>query len=308
MKRLLIILAVIFMSTQACSIQADLAGSNKQEEVPSTVMVPPTEAPVILPTIMDIPTEIPATATTAPTATMMPTTIPSDITFSIDCSDVDETRKGDCDTYITRTRDMAYPVLRQITGASLGACYTDLHYVILSKDPAEGAGGLSGGDTITYNQKYSLDLVTQMDVHEVLHSISTCNKALDLHVFHIMIQNAAYETMGIKKAGYYVSRDAGDLNENLEFLLESLKTAKSSEVRGLCTGILYRKMGIAYFDLGKEAIPTLYQSTFAPVELENPPSEILKTVWGSQADQVQALLETLQREYQYKLDVPTCGL
>jgi hypothetical protein len=308
-KRIIVILSVLFIVNSACgqlSSPTEQLKSTLVEIVPTEPVSPSPTFASVLPTFTQPPAEVLPTATTEPTAS--PTSLPSDITFSIDCSALDPSRKADCDVFIAKTRDIVYPVLREITGVSLGSCYSNLHYVILPGNPSAGAGGVSQGSTIQYDQKYSIDLIPPMDVHEIFHSFSTCNKALDQHIFHIMVLNAVYDTLGIHTQGYFVSRDAEDLNQNLDFLLGKIGTADKSELIGICRGIINRKMGIAYFDLGKGAIATLYKSTIDPVKLGNPPSKILISIWGSKdAEKVQALLESLQRNYKYSLNVPACG-
>jgi hypothetical protein len=302
MKRLSVIAVFLFILSQACSLQGLMPASGNQQPAVTVLVVTATPAPST-----DTPNP-PTLTPVPPTLTVEPTVYPSDITFNVDCTALDPSRKEDCDIFQTRTRDVAYATLRQVTGASLGSCYPAMNYIILPTDPAQGAGGLSAGDTITLNKAYSIELKTRMDVHEILHSISTCNKALDMHVFHYMIQNAVYDSLGIHDPGYFISRDEDDLNINLQSLMKNLETTSENEKTGLCIGILYRKMGIAYFDLGKDAIPVLYWSTFSPVKIQNPPGDTMRSIWKNNADQVQALVETLRDQYKYLLNVPACGL
>jgi hypothetical protein len=193
----------------------------------------------------------------APTPIPTPTLPPSDLPFTIDCSALPGSRLADCATFLAATRDIVYPIERELTGASLAKCYKELHYTILPTDPGPHAGGYSAGARITYNQKYSIDLVHRYDVHEILHSISGCAKALDIHAFHGMIMNAVYDRLGVHAAGYFESRSASNLNAGLEDLQTKAKTAGGAELANLCIGILSRKMTIAYFDLGAGAITPL---------------------------------------------------
>ena len=248
-----------------------------------------------------------ASATWTETPAPTPTTLPSDLPFSIDCTALPASRQSDCAAFITATRDQVYPILRQVTGVSLSKCYPGMHYIILATDPAPGAGGESGGDTISLNEQYSIDLPHSYDVHELLHSISTCARALDTHVFHGMILNYAYDRLGVHDPGYFTDRSAEDLTTILDSQLDQVKTASGQDLKNLCIGILQRKTTIAYFDLGGQAIQKLYRSTLYPPKISASPSPKLVSVWAGQAGQVQALLETLQQDYQYRLDVPACG-
>jgi hypothetical protein len=233
---------------------------------------------------------------------------PSDLPFTIDCSALPASRGADCDAFLATTRDVVYPIERELTGVSLSTCFKQIHYVILPTDPGSEAGGLSFGDTIQLNKAYSIDLSHPYDVHELLHSISTCANALDNHVFHGMIMNAVYDRLGVHDAGFFEDRSSADLNVALTNLLSQAKKASGAELTGLCIGILPRKMTLAYFDLGASAITSLYRSTILPVKNDTPPSAELTQVWGGYAPQFEALRETLQRDFTYALDVPECGL
>jgi hypothetical protein len=250
----------------------------------------------------------PDTPTPTAVRTATQTFLPADLPFTIDCSALPDSRRSDCDAFLAATRDRVYPLEREWTGVNLSDCYAGLHYVILPTDPVPGAGGISAGDVITYNQRYSIDLAHRYDTHELLHSISTCARALDQHVFHGMIQNAVYARLSVYDPGYYEARDSENLTVNLEFLLGEAKTASGAELSGLCTGILARKMTIAYFDLGESAIRPLYRSTIEPLQNLTPPGAKMTEVWGGLAPRVDALLEKLRQAYSYDLGVPECGL
>ena len=253
------------------------------------------------------PTQPPTQAATA-SPTLSSTLPPSDLPFTIDCSALPASRAADCQSFIATTRDVVYPIERAMTGVSLSQCYKEIHYTILPTDPGKEAGGYSTGPTITYNQKYSIDLAHRYDVHEILHSISTCAHALDAHIFHGMIMNAVFDRLGVHDAGYFVDRSAPDLNVTLENLLTQAKTSSGTGLIDLCIGILSRKMTIAYFDLSASAITALYRSTIPPLKNATPPDAKLTGVWAGYAPQVEALREALQRDFTYALGAPECGL
>jgi hypothetical protein len=249
-----------------------------------------------------------APATPAPTSTSRPTPTypPSDVSFSIDCSALPAARLPDCDDYIARTRDLEYPILREVTGVALSACYKDMHYVIVPGSPAQGAGGFSAGATIKYDVKYSLDLTPRADVHELLHSISSCGHAMDDHVFHALILNYVYDRQGVRSAGYFTSQK--NLEENVAFLTKGLDTAKGTDLVDKCRGLLQRKVGLAYFQVKEPAqILNVYRSTIAPKNA-HAPNALMKSIWGSNAPKVEAIVETLDKELGYSPDVPACGL
>ena len=301
-NKLILCLALIVMMI-ACNAPGQLPATSAPDE--STRLPDPSATSA--PTETSLPTETTVPPTALPTPTLTPTTIPSDLPFTIDCSALPESRKTDCDAFITATRDQVYPIYRELTGVSLSKCYQSLHYVILPTDPSAGAGGLSGGDTITYNQKYSIDLPHHYDVHEILHSINMCTKALDNHVLHGLVMNYVYDRLGVHDAGYFTNKTSDDMTVNLDFQLEKVKTASGKELKDHCRGILMRKTTKAYFELGKESVQQIYQSTIRPLKIATPPNAKLGDIWGTSAEQVEALLETFEQDFQYSIDVPECG-
>jgi hypothetical protein len=249
-------------------------------------------------------TEAPTVAappTVAPTATLLP----SDLAFTIDCSALEAARAADCETFLSTTRDKVYPILREVTGVSLSTCYDEIHYTITVDDPAAGAGGFADGANITFSQTYSVDLPEKYDVHELLHSASQCSGALDQHVLHGAVLNYVYARLGILTTGYFAQRvDAVELND---FLLEAVKTSSGSVLADQCRGILGNQMTIAYFDLDESAVAPLYRVTIDPKPV-TVPNATLVAIWGSEdAAKVQALLEALERDFNYPLDVAACG-
>jgi hypothetical protein len=291
--RKLFLLCTLLLLCLACNLSALPA---ETPALPETVSAAPQLVTVTVP-------PAPADPTSTPTVTPPPTDLP----FTIDCSALPASRQADCDAFIAATRDSVYPLYREVTGIPLSRCYPDVHYQILPSDPAPGAGGLSAGNQITYNQAYSVDLPHRYDVHELLHTVSSCGQALDRHVFHGMLMNYVYGRLGVYDAGYFTARDSDDLTVNLEFLLGKVKTSTGAELADYCRGILMRKVTIAYFDLGPDAVSSIYRSTIPPVQPLSTPGELLVSTWDSDADRVQALLETLRDDYKYSLNVPECG-
>ena len=301
MRRRLVLLGIWILTAVACNspVPGAVAPSDSASGRTSGISITPSAQK----TLIQPPTH---TDTAAPTLTN--TYPPSDLPFTIDCSALPESRQANCDAFLGATRDVVYPIERELTGVNLSRCYKEIHYIILPTDPLPHAGGISSGDTITYNQQYSVDLPHRYDVHEILHSISTCARALDAHVFHGMIMNAVYDRLGVHDAGYFEDRSAENLNLALENLQAEAKKAGGTELPNLCLGILMRKMTIAYFDQGSSAITPLYRSTIPPLRKATSPDAKLVDVWGTDARQIEALRETLKQEYKYTIDVPECGL
>jgi len=226
----------------------------------------------------------------------------ADLPFFIDCKQLDPARQAACKSFIATTRDEIYPILREITGTSLSSCYKAVYYKILPGPPSARAGGISSGNQITYDQRYSVDLEPPHDSHELLHTISQCNGALDNHVFHGAIPNAVYARMGLK-----LRIDKGWAFKENNSLLIKIETSSGSDLGEKCRSVLGNQVTVLYFDLGEQAIQRLYQSTISPHPVSQPNKQLV-SFWGAtRANQVQALLETLRQEYQYKFSVPACG-
>jgi hypothetical protein len=295
--RRLVLALVAALSASACAGSAPTT-------LP-TAATPATRAPTAVPT--PLPASAPAsTPTVAPTLAGTPA--PSDIVFTIDCSALPSDRRGDCDAYLAATRDQVYPILREMTGVSLSQCYKTIRYVILPDDPAAGVGGTSSGDTITYSARYSIDLAQQFDVHELLHSASSCAGALDLHLFHGFFLNAAYDRLGAHEASWFNDKGIADLRASLDRSIAQAGTATGTDLVNVCRGILADHLALAYVDVGVNSFRPLYRSTIPPQKVATGPSATMTAVWGEHARAVEALIEMLRNEFRYPLDVPACGI
>ena len=230
-----------------------------------------------------------------------PASSKADLPFKIDCTELDAERQAICKSYLATTRDEVYPHLRDLTGTSLSSCYDFIFYKIIPGNPRPGAGGVTSRNRITYNQLYSVDLKPPYDVHELLHSFSHCNGALDEHVFHGAMMSAVYVRMGRKPPYSKESR-----SENQKRLIKLAETSQGAELHDRCRGILAEQMALVYFDNGEEAVIRLYRSTISPRPVSKPSQQLVK-VWGPSAARVQALLEVLKREYKSSFSVPACG-
>lgn len=290
-KTLAIILLVLLI-TLACN----MPGSGAPPAVLQGTVAPVTEAPS---------TDSPLPAATEEVALPASTTAPADLPFNIDCSALDASKQERCDTFIAQTRDVIYPLYRELTGTSLSKCYGSVNYTILPGDSvAPGAGGLAMGENIQYAAQYSVDLPYKYDTHELLHTFAACNGALDGHVFHGVFINAAYSRLGISEPGYFISRDnPADLNSAL---VEMVKTSSGDDLYNQCRGILSNHIILGYFDLGESPMIEIYKATMAR-NSASAPSPTLAAIWGgADAPAVQIVLDKLD-ELKYPLDVPACG-
>lgn len=280
-----VIIIFVLILTLACN----LPGNN----APQDSTIAGTEAPAVsLPAVTE--------AVALPTNTALPT----DIEFKIDCSALDSSEQTKCETFIAQTRDLVYPIYRELTGTSLSTCYKDVSYTIFPGDSvAPGAGGLTDGNQIKYVAQYSVDLPHNYDTHELLHTFAACNHALDGHIFHGVLMNAAYSRLGVSEPGYFISRDnPADLNSAL---VEMVKTSTGSDLADQCRGILANHLILGYFDLGEAPMVELYKATMNPAPAAQPNKAILD-IWGDAAPQVEVVLEGLDA-LKYPLDVPNCG-
>lgn len=289
-REVLVVILIVLVLTFACN----LPGNAPQESTLAVTEAPATEAP------------IEATVPVITEAVALPTNtaLPPDIEFKIDCSALDASEQARCDTFIAQTRDLVYPIYRELTGTSLSACYQDVTYTILPGDSvAAGAGGLTNGNQIQYAAKYSVDLPHKYDTHELLHTFAACNHALDSHIFHGILMNAAYSRLGVSEPGYFISREnPADLNS---VLVEMVKTSTGNDLADQCRGILANHLILGYFDLGEAPLIEMYKATMNPTPA-TPPNKTIMDIWGAAASQVEVVLEGLDA-LKYPLDVPNCG-
>jgi hypothetical protein len=286
----------IFVSLLACvilSMACNMPSNTATNPPPATE--PAQAASPTLP-----PPTATATATVEPTATFPPV----DVTFSIDCSALDPSRQKDCDTFIANTRDIIYPILREVTGVSLSDCYKNINYKILEGNPSESAGGYSNGFEIVYAKEYSIDTPEKYDAHELLHSISACSGALDEHLMHSIVENAVWRRLGGVALTFI--DDKASAQDLLDYQLEAVKTASGDKLSGMCNGILGNSEVIALFDIPQSDVTALYRATIDPHPVSAPNAK-LTSIWGKLAPKVQVLLEALEGQYKYPIDAPACG-
>lgn len=232
---------------------------------------------------------------------------PTDLPFYIDCSALNPSRQGDCDAYLTATRDIAYPNLRDITGIALSNCYEAITFTIIpGNEIRDGAVGLGLKDQITYAEAYSIEIDQAYDVHELIHSTSACSGAFDFHVFHGAIQNAVYARFGVRKLPYF--RDEVTILDEYQSLVDEASSPLATDLYGICTGILGDRVNLAYFYYGEESVRRLYHSTISPEPTSSPSEQMLRIFGEYDAVPLQALVEALELEFGAPIGVPACGL
>jgi hypothetical protein len=206
----------------------------------------------------------------------------SDLDFFIDCSELEQSKLPSCESYINKTRDLSYPVLRELTMTNLSGCYPAVYYKIKKNDFDPAAGGSSALNNITFSAAYSVDS-QPYDVHELLHSISQCNDALDNHVFHGGMLTAVYARIG--KPGLAPYGSVAEVDEELQRLN---LYAPDPEI---CSARLGGLVTRTYFIKGESALTKLYRSTI-PEENYGEKAKILRSGLESELgkDYVNAML------------------
>jgi hypothetical protein len=215
----------------------------------------------------------------------------------------DDALKNRCDTFAKLIREQVYPLLREITGLSLGKYYKEIRIQIVPNGGmnVKGAGGIASRNQIRLEQRYSVDRTPHpFDSHELIHVFNGCCGALSGfgdHTWHAALMNVVQVRMG-----WGTAFRRGDSVENLTRLCEKIEESpdgpKAFEYR---SAILGEELNIAYYDLGEDAVSRLYRSNMKPRLIEKP-SRGITAVWGRSADQVLALVTDLERDYKFTFD------
>ena len=224
----------------------------------------------------------------------------------------DTALKTNCDTFARLTREQVYPLLREITGVALGKYYKEIQFRIVPTGgvPMKGAGGMASRNQIWLEQRYSVDRTPHpFDSHELIHVYNGCAHVLSGssdHIWHAALMNVVRVRLGW---GRVFRRE--DSVKNIAVLCQKIEAEpngpKTFEYR---TAVLGEELNIASYDLGEEAVGRLYRSNINPSPAGKP-SAAMNSVWGKSAVHVQALMETLTRDYQFTIDDrirKACGL
>ena len=224
----------------------------------------------------------------------------------------DAALKAGCDTFARTTRDQVYPLLREITGVALGKYYKEIQFRIVPTGgvPMKGAGGMASRNQIWLEQRYSVGRTPHpFDSHELIHVFNGCTHVLSGssdHIWHAALMNVVQVRLGW---GHVFRRE--DSVKNIAALCQKIEAdpngPKAFEYR---TAILGEELNIASYDLGEEAVGRLYRNNINP-RPAGKPSAAMVSVWGKSAVHVQALMETLTRDYSFTIDDrirKACGL
>jgi len=213
--------------------------------------------------------------------------------------------KAACDRFARYTRDEVYPILREITGVYVGKHFKDVSYTI---KPVGTMGGCALDNHIKLDQRYSVDLDPPCDVHELIHVINFASGALHGsvdHIWHGALINAVEVRLGMRPAP---GRDPAWRNQMIATYKPSVDKLEA-EPNGFYSpnfrsAILTVAVTFVCHAYGEEAIGRLYRSTINP-HPKGKPSQRMVALWGRQANQVQALVETLERDYKVTFDERT---
>jgi hypothetical protein len=118
-------------------------------------------------------------------------------------------------------------------------------------------------------------------------------------------------TAVLKRMGWPQLGEVGA--KDVERLLNDIERPKSKlskhELYLLRSSLLAIQLDLFALDHGEKAIGVLYRSTMNPRPAAKPSPRIVEA-WGAEANKVQALLETLKKEFTFTFDERTrkaCG-
>lgn len=234
---------------------------------------------------------------------------PADILFVADCSAL-PSRQPECDAYVSQTRALAYPNLRDLTGVSLANCFPKITYTIVPGDAVEGRFvGYSNYDQIRFGERGSLDWGPgdkPYDVHELVHSFDSCSGAYSGrgHLLMGMITNAVYGRLGVMELPYF-SQQSDVLDDYQNRIAES-QSPQFSDIYSICEGLVGDRATLAYFQYGDSAVRRIYQSAIAR-QPQTQPNPIFANIFGNDAISMLAIVEALEKEFGAPMNVPACG-
>ncbi|MBM3129357.1 MAG: hypothetical protein FJ009_12125 [Chloroflexi bacterium] len=279
-------------------------------QIPGAAPPPSPTSPVpTAPSPWRIPTN-PTTAIRKPATPFAP----ADLPFHIDCSALDPSRKAECDRYIANTRDLVYPLLREITGTSLSSCYDAVYYKIVPDEQLTTHRAQAQQNRILSSLRETLNAAPAplYDSHEILHTISMfCINALDNHVFHGAIESHIDLTL----TGLQWQNPGRELIANWleKKLIPDIKKNPTPQptpgviaVDHPCAKIFGDLVTILYYDSGIEAIKRLYRATIKrdPTVV---PNAKLSGLFGANAWQYQMVVNALKQNTKHSVTVPECG-
>jgi hypothetical protein len=260
----------------------------------------------------------------APPRILLPKDREPDVRFVFDYSELnlktvdpkqDATIRASRDSFEKAVRNQVYPILRDITGVYLGKYRKEIRYTIVRNEtPLLGgrAGGVTtGGNHIMLKQMWSLGRNPPNDIHEMIHAFNQNTDALhgaDDHIWH-----GALWTAVLARMDWPIINPRERVADELKRLIDKIEMSHGKlaydVLRGYRCAILSTQLELFYYERGDKAIGRLYRSTINPHPVGKPSKRMVEA-WGKEANKVQALLETLKKEYQYSFDERThnaCG-
>jgi hypothetical protein len=239
----------------------------------------------------------------------------SELNFNTGDPKQDATIRASRDSFEKAVRNQVYPILRDITGVYVGKRQKVIRYTIVRNEiPLDGgrAGGVTiGGNQIKLKQVYSLGWNPPNDIHEMIHVFNQDTDALHGdkdHIWHGALQTAVRARMG-----WPIITPRKGVEEEWQRLMDKIETSHGKlsydDLRGYRCAILSDQLELFYYERGDKAIGLLYRSTVNPRPVGKPSKRMVEA-WGKEANKVQALLETLKKEYQFTFDERTrkaCG-
>jgi Leucine-rich repeat (LRR) protein len=237
-----------------------------------------------------------------------------DLNFNSGDSKKDAALKTARDSFEKTVSNQVYPLLREITGVALGKYIKEIRYSIVREGTlGGGAGGVTlGVNQIRLEQPYSLAVNPPNDIHEMIHVFNANTDVLHGdkdHIWHGALITAVKARLG------WPTRPRSELTAELTNLLKAMVLPDTNtkvshdQLRSLRCAILGDQLELFYFDHGDKALGVLYRSTMNPRPAAKPSPRMVEA-WGAEANKVQALLETMKKEFNFKFDERTqkvCG-
>jgi hypothetical protein len=199
----------------------------------------------------------------------------------------------------------------------LGKHYKEIRYTIASAGTVGGkVGGTAGGGIVRLDERYSVGLNPPHDIHEMIHVFNARSGTLRSytdHLWHGAIMDAVEARLGFSRPADRRVR----VMEEIKRLTESIDGSANGnysrdqllQLRRRRQALLGLHLDLVYYEHGEKAIGRLYRSTINPHPLDKPSPGMVE-IWGKEANKVQALLESLRKEYKVTFDERTrkaCG-
>jgi hypothetical protein len=183
-----------------------------------------------------------------------------DLNFHSGDAKKDAALKAARDSFEKAIRTQVYPLLREITGISLGKYVKEIRYTIVPDGSLGGGrGGLTHGvNQVKLDQRYSLATTPPADVHEMIHVFNANTQVLRGardHIWHGALISAVQTRMG------WPTQRRDSVTQELKRLMERIEKPKTklsrNELHDLRSGILGVQLQLFYHDHGESHRPAL---------------------------------------------------